>query len=328
VIEAGALLDAGPIEGAIDRALARHRSVADEGADLEALLAVVRDVALPGLSERRRAFEQALGQTAVRAGWAFRPGAPMVLPLTGMSFKWIDPGRFTMGSTDEDLEASPDEKPALAVTITKGYWMGEHPVTNAQYREFVAATGHRAPATWRERRFSDPSQPVVGVSWDDAQAFCAWVNAQVQPEVAVRFRLPTEAEWEYAARGSDGRRYPWGWEPPDATRATFDLDWSTGGPSPVGQHPAGVSPFGLHDMAGNVWEWCQDQYRQDQRVPEPAPDPEDAATGQGSSRVFRGGSWVSYARDVRAASRVALARVYRHVRLGFRLAGGQESAPL
>jgi len=324
VVEAGAQLDAGPIEGAVDRALARPGGVADEEvkADLEALFALVRGLELPGMSERRRAFEQALSRTALRVGWDWTPGTPMVLPVTGMAFQWIGPGRFTMGSTDEDLLASEDEKPAHAVTITKGYWMGEHPVTNAQYRAFVAATGHRAPGSWGERRFNDPAQPVVRVSWGDAQAFCAWFNAQVPSDVTVRFRLPTEAEWEYAARGTGGRRYPWGNEPPDATLATFSLDWTTGGPSAVGQHPAGVSPFGLHDLAGNVYEWCEDEYRRYR--PESRTD--SVVAGRGSNGVLRGGSWCSDARYVRAAYRDDYPRGNAGDNLGFRLAGGL-SAP-
>lgn len=255
-------------------------------------------------------------------GWDWTPGEAMELPVTGMRFRWIEPGRFKMGSTDEDQGAYSDEKPAHLVTITRGYWLGEHPVTNGQYREFVEATGHEAPEYWNDRRFSDPAQPVVGVSWEDAQAFCAWINVQVPAGNGLRLRLPSEAEWEYGARGRDGRRYPWGNEEPDGTRASYGLDGNTGGPSPVGQHAAGVSPFGLQDMAGNVWEWCEDVYGEYEAAP--AQDP--VATGRGSSRVRRGGSWGNSARYVRAALRFAGERGSRYDSIGFRLAGGQ-SAP-
>ena len=256
----------------------------------------------------------------VTEGWDWVAGQAMRLPINGMVFRWIEPGQFTMGSTDEDELAFGNEKPAHPVTITRGYWMGEHPVTNRQYRAFVEATGHRAPKFWGDRRYSDPAQPVVGVSWDDAQAYCGWVNEQVPARTGVQFRLPTEAEWEYAARGRDGRRYPWGSEEPDARRATYGLDLETGKPSPVGMHPAGASPFWLHDMAGNVWEWCSDVGLR--RYPA-GPEIDPVSPGEGPNRVNRGGSWYSHARYVRAAYRYAYPREDRYDNLGFRLAGGQ-----
>src|SRR5204862_2991794 len=109
-----------------------------------------------------------------------------------------------------------------------------------------------APPSFADRRFNDPAQPVVTVSWDDAAAFMRWLTGKL---VGIVARLPTEAEWEYAARGTDGRRYPWGNEPPDASRATFGLSGDSG-PAVVGHPPGGVGPYGGHDLAGHALEWC------------------------------------------------------------------------
>jgi len=275
-------------------------------------LMAVGDTAVCGAARRLA------GLTAAVAPW--EPGAPIVEVVTGMSLLWIPPDTFTMGSDDEDMDAADDEKPAHRVKITHGYWMGEYPVTNAQYRGYVEATG-RVPAYWDNRRFNDPEQPVVGVSWHDAMAFCAWLNAQRPAAVGVSFRLPTEAEWEYAARGTDRRKYPWGDHLPDVM-----LD-ATDRPSVVGRDPDGASRFGLHDMAGNISEWCHDAkraYQRDALVTDPGLDVVMGDAGQGSRRVVRGGS--PNAGGVRAASRGALAPDGAYGFLGLRLAGGQ-SAP-
>ncbi|MBI4870943.1 MAG: SUMF1/EgtB/PvdO family nonheme iron enzyme, partial [Candidatus Riflebacteria bacterium] len=139
----------------------------------------------------------------------------------------IPEGEFEMGSGPEDAEAGDDEKPRHRVKLS-AYLMGKVPVTNGQYRQFVEATGHRAPGSYGEA-FAGEKQPVVGVSWDDAVAYCEWAG----------LRLPAEAQWERAASGTDGRKYPWGNEAPDETRANHERN--VGHPTPVGQYPAGVS---------------------------------------------------------------------------------------
>ena len=146
------------------------------------------------------------------------------------------------------------------------------------YGKFIAATGHRKPSYWGKKRFGRPKQPVVGVSWHDAVAYCQWAGV----------RLPTEAEWEYAASGTDGRKYPWGNEAPDKTRAVIDIS-GVNRPASVGGLPQGASPFGALDMAGNVWEWCADWYGEDYYRQSPAADPKGPA--EGKYRVLRGGSW-------------------------------------
>jgi formylglycine-generating enzyme required for sulfatase activity len=128
--------------------------------------------------------------------------------------------------------------------------LAETPVTNRHYGLFLETTSHNEPEYWRDRSFSDPEQPVVGVSWDDGQAFCAWL-AKLS---GLALTLPSEAQWEFAGRGDDGRTYPWADEDPNPERACYGQDWQQGKPSPVGSHQAGRGPFGTLDQAGNVSE--------------------------------------------------------------------------
>jgi serine/threonine-protein kinase len=205
------------------------------------------------------------------------PGQVWREPLTGIAFVWIPPGEFLMGGA-----------PGVLVTLPTGFWIGQHPVTNEAYGRFLAAAGHREPSYWRNSRFNKPDQPIVGVDFRDALAFCAWATKAAAFDDDRVITLPTEAEWEYVARaaGGDGqlREYPWGNKPPTPQLAIFD----SAGPAPVGGRPAGATPLGVHDLAGNVWEWCLD----------PAEPPESAAP-----RAVRGGSWISDGRSLRAADR-------------------------
>ena len=126
------------------------------------------------------------------------------------------------------------------------------PITNAQYKIFIDVTGREQPSHWSNGRIlaAQENHPVVNVSWDDAQAFCGWAG----------LRLPTEQQWEKAARGADGRAYPWGNQAPSGDLCNFNS--IVGGTTPVGHYPKGASPYGLLDMAGNVWEWCETPYSQ------------------------------------------------------------------
>jgi formylglycine-generating enzyme required for sulfatase activity len=170
------------------------------------------------------------------------------------------------------------------------FWIAKYPVTNEQYARFLAANpGHPRPAFWADARFNQPAHPVVGVTWDDAQAYCRWAG----------LALPTEAQWEAAARGTDRRPYPWGDAPPTPQHANF----GGSGTTPVGAFPAGVGPYGTLDQAGNVWEWCADSWVPDayQRFSDGAKDP--VAQGDKTLRSVRGGSWNNPARDLHAALR-------------------------
>lgn len=191
---------------------------------------------------------------------------------------------------------------------------------------FLEKAGAREPQYWRDRRFSSPDQPVVGVSWEEAQAFCRWLGEVWQRPVM----LPTEAQWEFAARGPKSRKYPWGDEPPAATRACFDLDWEKGQPAPVGSYPAGRGPFGTLDQAGNVWDWCRDAWDQKAYAKRAAnaDEPVDPFVegDKVSDRVLRGGGWIDPAEGLRAAIRHGSPAWGRRVGIGFRVAAAPASS--
>jgi formylglycine-generating enzyme required for sulfatase activity len=193
--------------------------------------------------------------------------------------------------------------------------MGKYPVTNEEYAAFVAATGHSAPGNWKS---SQPTaekldHPVVSVSWDDAVAYCRWLSEATGRS----FRLPSEAEWEKAARGTDGRIYPWGKQPPDKGRCNFGKNVSD--TTPVGNYPAGVSPYGCYDMAGNVREWTSSLYG---GYPYRADDGREVETDDSRSRVVRGGAYWNDATWVRCAYRDGYNPRFVYYYDGFRLATG------
>lgn len=227
-------------------------------------------------------------------------------PKTGIAFVHVPAGEFRMGS-----EADEDSQPVHPVRLA-GFWIGRFEVTHAQYDRFMTATGRPAPSHWTSPRFSKAEQPVVGVTYDDAAAFCAWAGG----------RLPTEAEWEYAARGTDGRLYPWGHEAPDRRRAVFHLDIGFDATMPVGSAPEGASPFGALDMAGNVFEWCADwydpeYYRTSLRENPTGPSAPLPGTAQ---RAIRGGAWISLPDACRATARGKYPPGSRSLLVGFRVA--------
>ncbi|HKI06021.1 MAG TPA: SUMF1/EgtB/PvdO family nonheme iron enzyme [Thermoanaerobaculia bacterium] len=246
------------------------------------------------------------------------PDKAFTEPLTGIRFLWIPGGRFQMGGN-----AYPDEQPVHWVRISP-FWLGETPVTNRQYAVFLKAEKHNEPDYWRDKRYSSPEQPVVGVSWNDAQAFCTWLSKTSGWQVM----LPGEAQWEFAARGTDGREYPWGNEPPDETRACFNLDFQKGQPAPAGCFPAGRGPFGSLDQAGNVWEWCRDSwdataYKKTVHAHESLNPIVEVAYME--DRVLRGGGWYFPAESLRAAYRLRDPAWNRTVVLGFRVAAAPQS---
>jgi formylglycine-generating enzyme required for sulfatase activity len=208
---------------------------------------------------------------------------------------FIPGGEFLMGSNrDQDPMAVDDELPQHVQNL-RAFAIARTPVTNLQYKAFTDATGHRTPPHWKERRIpaGREQHPVVYVSWYDASAYCAWLSARLDRVV----RLPTEAEWEKAARGADGRIYPWGNEPPHAQFCNFG-DARTNS-TPVGSYPAAASPWGVHDMAGNVDEWTHTLYRDyPYRADDGRENPEIDL-----SRVLRGGSFDHSLSDIRCAAR-------------------------
>jgi formylglycine-generating enzyme required for sulfatase activity len=229
-----------------------------------------------------------------------KDGAPMVL---------IPAGEFWMGSPDG--EGYKDEHPRHRVSLD-AFYMDKFEVTVARYLEFVRSTNRwRSPYADVGASRDFGKLPVVNVNWHDADAYCRWTGK----------RLPTEAEWEKAARGTDGLNYPWGNDAPTSRLANFDKELSTVYPqrlAPVESYDAGKSPYGLHHMAGNVWEWVADWYDENYYGQNASRNP--AGPARGESRVLRGGSWASQPHYVRSALRLRNASTYRDDSFGFRCA--------
>ena len=223
----------------------------------------------------------------------------------------IPAGGFTMGrtfeTTDDKRGMRPlvlrDDRPAHVVRLGV-YFMDTHEVTQADYAEFVRATGHRTPYHWVNGVTPEGKQdhPVHNVDWQDADTYCAWRDK----------RLPTEAEWERAARGGEeGKRYPWGDDKPDRQRALFN---TPSGPGPVGSYPS--NPFGLHDMAGSVSEWCSDWFERTYYERSPKNDPQGPP--EGMYKIIRGGSWADGPQRISVFFRNWVRTNQRTPNLGFR----------
>lgn len=206
----------------------------------------------------------------------------------------IPAGLFLRGSLPE--AGRKDEFPQQKIFLDD-FLIDKYEVTNHQYTEFLVATGHREPLNiYGEVSLSQEQGidhlPVVQVSWNDAEDYCIWIGK----------RLPTEAEWEKAARGTDGRIYPWGNSPPTKDLANYDREWDDGNAIElIGTLPGGGSPYGVQNMAGNVREWVQDWYAEDYYKESPERNPKGPDTG--ILKVVRGGSWHSLEADIRTASR-------------------------
>jgi formylglycine-generating enzyme required for sulfatase activity len=212
---------------------------------------------------------------------------------------YVPAGEFHMGSDSGPA----DQQPMHAVTLDT-FWIDQTEVTNAMYARCVSANACTPPldprSFTRASYYSEPAfadYPVLFVNWFQAGAYCTWAGR----------RLPTEAEWEKAARGADQRPYPWGSEPPDALRLNFGAT-GLGDTAPVGQYPAGASPYGALDMAGNAWEWVADWYDPGYYAESPDENPTGPAeTGcpGGDCRALRGGSWDSTADQATTTARLA-----------------------
>jgi formylglycine-generating enzyme required for sulfatase activity len=235
----------------------------------------------------------------------------------GMRFVRIPAGSFTMGSPDSDREAAADEKPAHRVTLSKPYYLGKFEVTQTQWAAVMGSspyTGSRSNPYYdlpgMAERLRKPDKPVT-VSWNEAQEFLRRLN---QKEGHSRYRLPTEAEWEYAARAGTSTAYSFGDDRGQlGLHAWYGEDFTTGSPHPVGRKLPNA--WGLHDVHGNVWEWVQDWYR-DRYEAVAVTDPPGPASGSG--RVVRGGSWHVSAGGWRSAHRKEYSADYRGISIGFR----------
>ncbi len=209
----------------------------------------------------------------------------------GMVLLYVPAGEFRMGSAGTEQDAQLDEQPQHAVYLD-AFWIDRTEVTNAMYAKCIQAGACQPPWQSSSSQFGNPrfaNYPVAGMTWLRAKAYCEWAGR----------RLPTEAEWEKAARGTDGRLYPWGNAVPNSQLLNFDA--ALGNTVEVGSYPAGASPYGALDMAGNLWEWVADWYQHDYYAHSPStnpPGPEPQAY-----HSCRGGSWNSSAPFVRAAYR-------------------------
>ncbi len=258
-------------------------------------------------------------------------GSTTVSDKDGMTLMYVPAGDFLMGTTKADLaQLMENENPAATdadiarfvkmssansdsvffnempqhIVYLDAFWIDQTEVTQRMYANCVAAGKCQKP-TWR---LGGDNYPEVAMAWNDATAYCMWAGR----------RLPTEAEWEKAARGTDGRLYPWGNQAPDSTRLTFDYGVGLGQTTEVGIFPTGASPYGALDMAGNVFEWVADWYDETYYVHSPARNPTGPASGY--ARVMRGGAWESGAESVRAAVRGADSPDYQGGANGFRCA--------
>jgi len=262
------------------------------------------------------------------------PAEPRGQDLGPLNFDWVEipAGPFLMGSDPHtDPKAQPDELPQHRVYLST-FWISRTPVTNHQFARFVQATGYKSLGSspdyivgdshWVTNDAGDHwvadvtwDHPVTDVTWDDALAFSRWAGV----------RLPSEAEWEKAARGTHGRLYPWGNQPPDARRCNFDRVVVRGWPTPVGSYPAGANSYGVLDMAGNVWEWCSTLWGEDWLKPGYAypyrTDDGREDLSRPGYRILRGGSWGSPDSRVRCAFRGRQGKDYwTRVINGFRVA--------
>lgn len=229
-----------------------------------------------------------------------------------IDFDWVTilAGEFLMGSDKQkDPQANDNELNELPQhhVYLPEYRISCVPVTNAQYKMFVEATCYRFPEHWKNEDFpiGQETHPVANVSWTDAQAFCDWAGV----------RLPTEAEWEKAARGTDGRIWPWGNDPPTPEHCNFNEN--VGCTTPVGSYPPGASSYGVLDMAGNVWEWTADWFDNNYYANSPSSNPKGPATGY--HRTLRGGSFELDSDWVRCACRCNPKPAYIDATFGFRV---------
>jgi formylglycine-generating enzyme required for sulfatase activity len=248
-----------------------------------------------------------------------------------MTLVRIEPGEFLMGSTKQQIDVLlkqfPDakrewfdaEQPQHPVKITRPFYLAAHQVTVGQFRRFVESSGHKTDDKWRKPGFDQgEDHPVVGVSHDDALAFLGWLNHQ-EKEQTRGYRLPTEAEWEYACRAGGKGVYGSGDDPAELDRVAWFSGNSGGATHPVGQKVENA--FGLYDTIGNVWEWCDDWYDPKFYQSSPKEDPRNGK--QAPCRVIRGGSWYSAPRSCRPADRSRRTPGIRDSRLGFRVVAVQ-----
>jgi formylglycine-generating enzyme required for sulfatase activity len=285
------------LRGMIDTRFSVKRKALDQiakrGMDQEYLQQVRKEMNLKSIQDRTHFPERLMNLGYDSYVIEATRNLEIILP----PLQEIPAGPFQMGSEKQkDSQANANEMP-LHEVVTGNYQIGRYPVTVAEYACFIRATGHREPSesggiTWR-KQLGRLDHPIVCVSWKDVIAYVAWLKEITGED----WRLPTEAEWEKAARGTDSRIYPWGdtW---DKTK-TNTSDGGPGRTTTVGSYPEGKSPYGCLDMAGNVWEWTSTLYR---NYPYIYTDGREEINST-NNRVLRGGSWYVNSRNARVACR-------------------------
>ena len=236
----------------------------------------------------------------------FGIGSTWLRPADNMTMMYVPAGKFTMGSDYGDS----DEQPVHAVTLD-AFWIDRTEVTNEMYARCVAEGACRPPSDTSSYYLSSyygnsqyENYPVIFVDWNQAAAYCEWAGAE----------LPSEAQWEKAARGTDGRTYPWGNSTADSSLANYNRNvFDT---TEVGKYPEGASPYGALDMAGNVWEWVDDRYDAGYYNRSPGTNPTGPTSGD--YRVLRGGSWIISEDSIRSANRNRDDPDYTYISIGFR----------
>jgi formylglycine-generating enzyme required for sulfatase activity len=229
------------------------------------------------------------GSKELATGQKQSQGKPAAAQPQEGSMAVVPAGEFMMGSPTGDS----DEQPAHKVFVD-AFSMDVYEVTVGQYAAFLQAKGIDPPSDWKTmNQPAHQKRPIANVDSTDAAAYCKWVGQ----------RLPTEAEWEKAARGTDGRLYPWGNDPPTPLHANFGkTEWNNHEVlTPIGSFEDGKSPYGIYDMAGNVWEWVSDWYDYNYYKASPSQNPTGPSTG--GTKVIRGGAWNSNPRAMRSANR-------------------------
>jgi formylglycine-generating enzyme required for sulfatase activity len=275
----------------------RHEILNQSGGDAGSAAQMMKRCIGPGSGSGRRSLARlALLLAALPVGFSAEAVERVVPLVDGVSLRFvrIAPGTFVRGSPASEPGRDRDEGPVHEVTLTHAFYLGVHEVTQAQWTAVMGSN----PAVFK-RGPDAPRRPVESVSWEDGQRFLARLNT-----LGVgRFRLPTEAEWEYAARAGSSTRFPWGDDPKEFV--THAHAWANSRSYAI-THPVGEKPpnaWGLFDLHGNVWEWCSDWYGP---YPE-GPQRDPVGPPGGRERVFRGGSWYDFPVSLRSANR------HRHV---------------
>jgi formylglycine-generating enzyme required for sulfatase activity len=228
------------------------------------------------------------------------PGEERVHEKDGTIVVYVPGGEVVLGIKG----LHPWSEPIHRICLSP-FWIGKFPITNEQYSRFLEENpASPEPAFWKDPSFNQPKHPVVGVSWNEARAYCVWAGLE----------LSSEAQWEAAARGTDQRPYPWGKELPTPRHANFGGKRTT----PVGACPAGIGPYGTLDQTGNVWEWCIDPWVPNAYQQREHGQLDPIAKGERAVRVLRGGSWMSPAQDLHAAYRDRSTAKLRFNTQGFR----------